>query len=408
MIRITPCYERTINSKEIIQYHLNLVADVVPFRYKDVLYDMSEVTNSVNHRPRERNKTYISLLNKYKIPLGNDDDEQRTSDARLAEALILNYSKQLHEELYQRKTLSIDGAVKNHALLRELFTGHLSHGELPDTLESIFKQDKQKPTKEAAKLLYKHVFRYDEYARKKDVKSGKTNYDVYQLIAMMNIDVCPYCNRQFISTVVQGKKRTRAQLDHFKSKEKYPYLALSLNNLIPCCAVCNLLKHADDPQMIYPYDEGFDNRYIFRADCSDDNITALLTGAPNAVRAFKLRIDKNPQITEYATIDQKIETSINTFALRELYQLNKNYVVDLFRQRYILTREYMNDTRSQLNNLFDKKEDFRYVLRLMDYSPENWGQRPLAKLTHDISEQIDELYEDTEYIQAVFNSANTD
>ena len=56
----------------------------------------------------------------------------------------------------------------------------------------------------------------------------------------LGIKVCPYCNRSYIHTLKHHG--VRPQYDHFFSKIKYPYLAVSLYNLIPSCSICNQAK----------------------------------------------------------------------------------------------------------------------------------------------------------------------
>lgn len=59
------------------------------------------------------------------------------------------------------------------------------------------------------------------------------------LLQYLNITVCPYCNRNFINSRDQ---LLGAQLDHFYNKKTFPFLAVSLYNLIPSCSTCNLAK----------------------------------------------------------------------------------------------------------------------------------------------------------------------
>ena len=64
---------------------------------------------------------------------------------------------------------------------------------------------------------------------------------LYNVLKSLDIKVCPYCNRQYIFNVDNGRK-VSAQFDHFYSKSEYPYLALSFYNLIQCCPTCNKAK----------------------------------------------------------------------------------------------------------------------------------------------------------------------
>lgn len=67
----------------------------------------------------------------------------------------------------------------------------------------------------------------------------------YGLLEKLDVKVCPYCNRQYTFTV--PKVKVSPQFDHYFPISKYPYLQLSLFNLIPSCSTCNLKKSDWDP-----------------------------------------------------------------------------------------------------------------------------------------------------------------
>lgn len=59
--------------------------------------------------------------------------------------------------------------------------------------------------------------------------------------------VCPYCGRQRINVAsLPGKRPSKPPIDHFLPKRKYPFLAVSFYNLIPCCTNCNELANKGD------------------------------------------------------------------------------------------------------------------------------------------------------------------
>lgn len=84
-----------------------------------------------------------------------------------------------------------------------------------------------------------------------------------------SIEVCPYCNHVPIGPKSKDKKNySTGQLDHFYCKELYPYLALTLANLVPSCGGCNgmgkgkgqddmLTKEAVNPHTL-PHSHGID------------------------------------------------------------------------------------------------------------------------------------------------------
>lgn len=102
--------------------------------------------------------------------------------------------------------------------------------------------------KEGEDLLEK-IFKFDNFSKRKAA---------YKVLRIIDIAVCPYCNREYIMTIKSGK--VKAQLDHYYPKKKYPYLALSIFNLVPCCSICNTAKSnldtVKDP-ILYPYEDEF-------------------------------------------------------------------------------------------------------------------------------------------------------
>lgn len=83
------------------------------------------------------------------------------------------------------------------------------------------------------KLVYVH-----QKIMGKKLKGEDENINRF-LIRELGLTVCPYCNRNYINN--RGNKFS-AQMDHFYNKDEYPWLAVSLYNLIPSCGACNLIK----------------------------------------------------------------------------------------------------------------------------------------------------------------------
>lgn len=390
MIKISPYYAWKLEEqKKFLAYYLNLVADVVPFLPEDVLDEIEKDRDSLSDNHRKRTSSYVNLLNKYGI-IGMNKDP-RIQDALLAKALIGDFSEGLYHALYDEPTEEKPGAV-DRSFLRELLTVKFDNKDWRKRFE--FKIKEKKGT-DPSIVLRDQVFRFEAFSKrkpwKKDLESPPR--DIYQLLEMMNVSVCPYCNRQYITTVAYGNKHVRPQLDHFYNKKDFPYLALSINNLVPSCGVCNLIKHDNNPEeeMLYPYVEGMDNSFVFHANCNKENITSLLQGANDALDNFDLTLEKNEAFPD-PELAKRAKTSIEILALDQLYKSHKGYVSNLFFQRYVFSNELLDDIQIQFGSLFKTKEEVKHMLRLMDYSPEQWNYRPLAKLTHDISEQIDKLY----------------
>ena len=199
----------------------------------------------------------------------------------------------------------------------------------------------------------------------------------------IGVTTCPYCNRSYIFT--SSKKGTRPQYDHYFPKSKYPYLALSMYNLIPCCSICNGLKHDVDTchtPIVYPYKDSYGRQVSFEAASREsDDITALLGAAEKYQIKIKYAEGIDPELK------RKIEQAVSLFKLEDLYSKHSDYVRDILRTAYIYNDDYFEGLVAQYGDLFRSKQDARDFVFFNYLDEPDWGKRVLAKLTHDIVEE---------------------
>ena len=82
-------------------------------------------------------------------------------------------------------------------------------------------------------------------------------YNAYTLIENMNLNVCPYCDDEYLDVVKSDDKTRRtSEFDHFfpEGKSKYPALAMCFYNLVLSGQNCNGLKLQKELGAS-PYDE---------------------------------------------------------------------------------------------------------------------------------------------------------
>ena len=104
------------------------------------------------------------------------------------------------------------------------------------------------------------------------------DYDGYRagclvtLAKWLNIRCCPYCNAQFTLYLHKIVKKYHPKgiaifhFDHFFNKSDYPYLSMSLYNLIPVCSTCNHTKRKVDLSVeLNPYETDIASLFSFRA-----------------------------------------------------------------------------------------------------------------------------------------------
>lgn len=222
--------------------------------------------------------------------------------------------------------------------------------------------------------LLKNIFKFNSFSKRKVA---------YEVLKIIDVDVCPYCNRQYITTIQSGK--VRAQFDHFYPKKKYPYLALSIFNLIPCCSVCNTAKSnlntAKEP-ILYPYEEEFGYDIFFNIRVKNKR---------DYVRVLQGISDEFEIIINNPSNNDKVERQRKKLHLDELYNEHKSYVEDLLKNQYINTPERIQDLERMFPKLFDSQTDIKNIIYMSDIKKENWNRRPLSKLTFDIDAHIPEF-----------------
>lgn len=228
----------------------------------------------------------------------------------------------------------------------------------------------------AAKSDFNEIFNYDELApRFRD-----------KLLEAMHVSVCPYCNRQFITSFNKdGDISATADIDHFYGKKLYPFLALSLFNLVPSCQICNSrLKLTEDffewPH-INPYQRGFDAEGIFKLL----NIDPLLNDNT-------IDLDPNYAIVNLSH-NEAIDNSIATFQLNSVYQSHKDYVGELIIKAKLYSDKPLDEYLHNFEGLFSGKEEMRRILYGTYLRRQDAGQRPLAKLTQDILSDLGITFE---------------
>ncbi|MFJ7819003.1 hypothetical protein ACIQYX_24635 [Bacillus toyonensis] len=197
----------------------------------------------------------------------------------------------------------------------------------------------------------------------------------HQILYNYGIEVCPYCNRNYISKYKKdGKLRTTADLDHFYPKSKFQLFSLSLYNFVPSCQICNSrFKLAKGVEIINPYTQKIDyTKFKFEYSLKPESTLGVFFNEENS---FDIKIN---------CTDTNYIQHINLFELENLYNTHKVIVGEV-----LYKKEAYNNTYSELiNNLFDEmnltqseKETFLFGIEMDE---ELFYKRPLSKLIFDI------------------------
>lgn len=242
------------------------------------------------------------------------------------------------------------------------------------------KKGKEERTKDINRF-FKLIFNYDSFCNNQN-KLKNENWNRHRLITLMEVPVCPYCNRIYITSYIENdnERQTTADLDHFYLKSKYPFLSLSLYNFIPSCQICNSRfkgNKFDAKNHIYPYDEEFGDNAKFIIE--SENIDYILTGNID----FKIKLDCNGE----TILDKKIKNSIETFKLEKVYQIHKDHVKNILINAKILNKDRIEDLMQSLPEMFNDEKNLREVLMNTHFEDKDLCKKPLTKLTKDICMQ---------------------
>jgi uncharacterized protein (TIGR02646 family) len=293
------------------------------------------------------------------------------------------------EKLSKKHYFSIKEYIENHS--------KYSISELNENIKNCFNENwdleklilaKPKELEELT-LIYKKVdFKffgtlYDYFNQKDKFKFYDKDYTAYELIKSLNINICPYCNRNGIHNLKKSKKRT-SELDHFHPQSKYPFLAISFYNLIPSCKVCNKIKlDKDNKKYINPYDDRFDfNKNMkFTLKIKDSSFIFSEDGFE-----LKYKFAKDVSSDE----KRRIVNNRKDFELKDLYSNHKDIVLELIQKREIYPDSYIDDLFHQYEGtLFKNREDVLRHITGGYIEDKDINKRPLSKLIKDISEELD-------------------
>lgn len=206
-------------------------------------------------------------------------------------------------------------------------------------------------------------------------------WGAYAYVMSLKVKVCPYCNRNYVLPLYSEEGKMRADLDHFFAKSKYPYLSISIYNLVPSCKYCNSsLKGKQE----FTYEGNFHPLDKIRADD-----LYRITYIPKSTDCFLGKEDFAIKL-EYNCADenyQKIKGNSDMLKIQKTYQYHKDIVAQFIKKRYIYDDGYIEYLLKTYPSLFSAREEvISFLLAPYDISqPEN---APLGKLMKDLIEEM--------------------
>lgn len=196
-----------------------------------------------------------------------------------------------------------------------------------------------------------------------------------QYYAVKGYRVCAYCLAQYTSiyrSSKSGKFYLTGNLDHVKAKSTYPYLSLSINNLVPVCGHCNQRK--SDRKFKYdPFNPAHKQAFDF-SECID------VVKSKVVFKPLK-KLKFSPSTGYFTDLREKLE-------FKDLYQnfeLNAKMMVDRYQKYH--SHGY-NEHLKSITEKTDSREFIEYFISEVPLSDESVLKHPLTKFKMDLYNTI--------------------
>lgn len=215
----------------------------------------------------------------------------------------------------------------------------------------------------------KEVFKYENKFQSPISKFFEKNFQTR---------TCYFCNIHFVNKykIDEENYQNEFTLDHYYNKATFPYLALSLYNLIPSCYTCNSkLKKNEEFNNLAPSSQKYDFHQKVK---------------------FKLFLDdscKNLQVKSKNDIDISLKENytneydkyIEIFKLNERYKAHKDIVFEMIQKAELYPESRLKELQDLTGIPFQQiKKD---LFNLIDEN-EDLSKKPFSKLIKDISEEL--------------------
>lgn len=211
----------------------------------------------------------------------------------------------------------------------------------------------------------------------------------FELSNTLGVKACPYCNAEYIVTQdlkSEGVHIRNSELDHFYPRELYPYLSISLNNLIPSGPICNggSCKHNKDSyqeKLVNPFTLINSNGIRFELDIFDKGLLTYRTfhlacKIKTVLHGLALDANKRMFLIE-SRYEQEIEQARTVWCFFQGYA-TKGY------QTMIGEKQRLLGTTLTFDEWFELETQV---------NPSNYNGRKLSKLTMDIWWQLNDMIE---------------
>ena len=193
----------------------------------------------------------------------------------------------------------------------------------------------------------------------------------------LELSTCCYCNIDFVNTYnTKSGKKNKFTLDHYYDKSTYPYLALSLYNLIPSCYTCNSkLKGTIEFENLAPSSQkyDFDDKVKFKLKMSD------------SCKNLHIKNKNDIEINLRENYSNDFKNFIEKMHLDDRYRIHKDIVYNMIKKAELYPESRLKELQDLSGIPFQQiKKD---IFNLIDEN-EDLSKQPFSKLIVDMSKEL--------------------
>jgi hypothetical protein len=189
---------------------------------------------------------------------------------------------------------------------------------------------------------------------------------------------CYFCNIHFVNEykIDDENYQNEFTLDHYYDKATYPYLALSLYNLIPSCYTCNSkLKRNEEFKNLAPSSQNFNFHQKVKFKLLLDD----------SCKNLHIKSKDDIDITLKGQFTDMYDKYIEIFKLNERYKAHKDIVFDMIQKAELYPESRLKELQDLTGIPFQQiKKD---IFNLIDEN-EDLSKQPFSKLIVDMSKEL--------------------
>ncbi|MCT7615832.1 hypothetical protein [Aliarcobacter butzleri] len=263
--------------------------------------------------------------------------------------------------------------------LKDLITSNPNDlKEIIEKVEKNIKKINDKTKESNLKNTIKDIFKYD----------GKFQPKIASFFEKhLNPKTCYYCNIDYINVYEQQEKnkkeyKNKFTLDHFIDKGDYPYLALSIFNLIPSCYACNSkIKKS----VKFYSNEKLKNENPFLETFDFHQKVKFKLLLDDSCKNLHIKSKEDIDITLKEQFSDMYDKYIDIFKLNERYKAHKDIVFDMIQKAELYPQSRLKELENLTGIPFQQiKKD---IFNLIDES-EDLSKQPFSKLIVDMSKEL--------------------